>query len=131
MRKRILSVSMLLLALAFIIFGVLYVLTGFQFGGNGSSNSIIKTVSSPNGKYIAYVFIRDMGASTKESYQLSILKEGRELGNTAGNAYISYSEFMVEWVGEKELFVDNSAAEIFKQKNEVNGIKITYDYKKE
>ena len=130
MRKRILSVSMLLLALAFIIVGVLYVLTGFQFDGNGN-NSIIKTVPSPNGKYTAYVFIRDMGASTKESYQLSILKEGRELGNTAGNAYISYSEFMVEWVGEKELFVDNSAAEIFKQKNEVNGIKITYDYKKE
>jgi hypothetical protein len=128
-KKRIVSLSILLLALAFITLGVLYVLTGFQFGGN-DNNSITETVPSPDGKYIAYVFVRDMGATTQASYQLSILAEGQELGNAAGNAYISYNEFGIEWVSEKELLVDNQVSEIFKQKDEVKGITIIYSYQK-
>jgi hypothetical protein len=126
MQKRILLLLKPLIILTFIVFGFLYFLTRFQFGDN---NSIIEAVSSPSGRYIAYVFIRNMGATTQESYQLSILEEGRKLGNLAGNSYISYSEFKVKWISEKELFVDNGEAEIFKQRNNTNGINITYNYK--
>ena len=49
-----------------------------------SYNEVVKTVESPDQKYIAYIFIRDLGATTRESYQLSILKKGQRLGNGSG-----------------------------------------------
>lgn len=123
MKKRILLILKLFLVLTLILIGLAYAFTGFQFGDN---NSIIETVPSPNGKYVACLFIRDMGATTKESYQLSIFKKGRELGNSPGNTFISYGEFNVEWKNDSTLFVNNSTAEIFKQDDEVNGITVNY-----
>ncbi|MHC1723738.1 MAG: DUF5412 family protein [Aminipila sp.] len=92
-----------------------------------SNNEIIEKIQSPDGEYIAYVFIRDMGATTQKSYQLSILKKGDALGNKKGNIFISYSNFEVEWNNEKELLVkDTNCEEIFKEKTKYKEIDIKY-----
>lgn len=108
----------------FIMMFITLVTTGCN---NNSNNEIIKSISSPNGKYIAYIFIRDMGATTKESYQLSILKKRNKLGNAGGNIFVSYGAFEVEWKNDKELLVkNNSSEEEFKKEVKYQRIKIKY-----
>lgn len=56
----------------FIAFFIIIIITGCT---KTSNNRIIKSVESPDSKYVAYIFIRDMGATTKASFQLSILQK--------------------------------------------------------
>lgn len=68
-----------------------------------------------------------MGATTAESYQLSIVKEGQELGNGTGNIFITYGNFDVEWLDNNELKVTmSSGGDIFKQKTKYDDITISY-----
>ena len=60
----------------------------------------LSTHDSPNGRYTAYTFTRDCGATTSVSYQLSILKKDKELKNKGGNTFVSKQEFDVEWADE-------------------------------
>ena len=92
-----------------------------------SNNSIIKSIESPDEKYVACLFTRDLGATTKISYQLSILKNGEKLSNNKGNIFISYDAFDMEWNKADELTVKrNEGIDIFKQETEYSGIKINY-----
>ena len=110
-----------------IVFIMLFVVLGTTACNNSSNNEMITSIPSPNGKYIAYIFIRDMGATTKESYQLSILKKGNKLGNSSGNIFVSYGTFEVEWKNDKELLVkNNSSEEEFKKMVKCREIKIKY-----
>ncbi|MCM0759458.1 DUF5412 family protein [Sporomusa sphaeroides DSM 2875] len=91
-----------------------------------SNNRILKCVESPDNKYTVCVFVRDFGATTRESYHLSILKKGKGLGNTAGNVYISYGKFEVEWVKPDALKVIRQNGTVFKQVTHFEDIQITY-----
>lgn len=93
------------------------------------SNILVTSIDSPDNKYVAYIFKRDCGSTTKVSFQLSILKKGQELSNSKGNIYISYGEFNVEWNSTNELLVESvyDDSEVFKQKSRYKGIEITYD----
>ena len=83
------------------------------------------------GKYIAYVFIRDGGATTRESYQLTILKNNKKLYNSGGNVFVSDFLFSIEWVSDKELYVYNTTpAGIFRQMRTLYGISIKYKHMK-
>jgi hypothetical protein len=91
-----------------------------------SNNRIQKSIASPDNKYIAYIFTRDFGATTRESYNLSILKKGKVLRNTSGNIYISYGKFEVEWVKPDELKVIGQNEKVFKRVAEFEDVQITY-----
>lgn len=113
-----------------LVFALLLTILLFLVGCN-SNNKIIKTIPSPNGKYVAYAFVRDLGATTKESYQMSILKENEKLGNGSGNTFVSYSNFAAVWDNDNEITIKYPKnAEVFKNEVNVKGIKVNYNNQK-
>lgn len=93
---------------------------------------IIQEAVSPDGKYVAYVFEANGGATTKFTYRLSVLKNGKKLkAGDIGNAFITYNEFDVEWVDNNTLKVNNiltSIKSIFKQETKIDGVNIQYNF---
>ena len=98
-----------------------------------SEPDIIQEVVSPNGEYVAYVFEANGGVTTRFTYRLSVLKEGKKLkAGDLGNAFITYDEFDVEWIDDNTLKVNNiSSTNIFEQKIKIDRVNITYNYIKE
>ncbi len=94
---------------------------------------IIQEVVSPDGKYVAYVFEANGGATTRFTYRLSVLKYGKKLkAGDVGNTFITYDEFDVEWVNDNTLKVNNiPSTNIFEQKMKINRVNVTYNYIKE
>ena len=121
---------------------IVLVIIGLVVAGNIALNSfraflmgepdIIQEVVSPDGKYVAYVFEANGGATSKFTYRLSILKNGKKLkAGDAGNTFITYTEFNVEWIDDT-LHVNNiPSSNIFKQETKVNDVNISYDYIKD
>lgn len=92
------------------------------------NNKIIQSVKSPDEKYTAYIFIRDMGATTKASYQLSVFSKGTVLENESGNVFVSYEPFNIQWKDSKHLVVTYSKeSEIFKQETSYDHLIIMYN----
>jgi hypothetical protein len=52
-------------------------LAGCNSGNALCNNRIVSVVESPDNKYSAFVFVRNCGSTTKESYQLSVLPRGK------------------------------------------------------
>ncbi len=94
---------------------------------------VIKEVVSPDGKYVAYVFEANGGATTRFTYRLSVLKNGKKLkAGDIGNTFITYDEFDVEWVDNDTLKVNNIASiYIFKQETKIDDVSVSYNYIKE
>ncbi len=122
---------------------ILAVITGLVVAGNVALNSfrtflmgepdIIQESVSPDGKYVAYVFEANGGATSKFTYRLSILKNGKKLkAGDVGNTFITYDEFDVEWVEDDTLKVNNiSSIYIFKQETKIDDVSVSYNYIKE
>ena len=122
---------------------ILAVITGLVVAGNVALNSfrtflmgepdIIQESVSPDGKYVAYVFEANGGATSKFTYRLSILKNGKKLkAGDVGNTFITYDEFDVEWVEDDTLKVNNiSSIYIFKQEIKIDDVSVNYNYIKE
>lgn len=130
--KSIKLLTLALLGFAFFIFGPA-ILLGLSLVGNNPSvgNDTIKELSSPNEKYKAYAFVRDGGATTSYSPQVSILKKSKSLGNSSGNIFIGYrSQYVdIKWEDDSTLVIsyDCSEEEVRKKLTEYNGIKIKYE----
>lgn len=93
--------------------------------------TIMQTVPSPDGKYVAYVFESNGGATTGFTYRLSILESDKKLGKGNGNTYVSGVEFDVEWMDNKVLQVNNyPTIKIYKQETLIKGIEVKYKYLK-
>lgn len=94
---------------------------------------IFQEVVSPDGKYVAYVFEANGGATTKFTYRLSVLKKSKKLkAGDVGNTFITYDEFDVEWVDDDTLKVNNiSSIYIFKQETKIDDVSVSYKYIKE
>jgi hypothetical protein len=91
------------------------------------SNEMISSANSLNGIYVAYTFTRDCGATTSESYHLSILKKGQELKNKGGNTFISESKFEVEWESDNLLKVlYNNSSKVYEMNNKVGKVFVQY-----
>ena len=90
--------------------------------------TVIQSVQSPDGKYTAYVYESNGGATTGFIYHLSILKTGGNFPIGRGNVYMSKTPVNVVWVNSRELHVNNVREIAFKQKEAIMDIKITYDY---
>ncbi len=91
---------------------------------------VIKEAVSPDGKYVAYVFEANGGATTRFTYRLSVLKNGKKLkSGDVGNTFITYDEFDVEWTDNNMLKVNNiKSTHIFKQKTKIADISVSYNY---
>ena len=121
---------------------ILVVIIGLFVVGNIALNSfrtflmgepdIIQESVSPDGKYVAYVFEANGGATTKFTYRLSVLKNGEKLkASDIGNAFITYYEFDVEWIDNNTLKVNNigtSIKAVFKQETKIDGVNIQYNF---
>lgn len=79
-----------------------------SFFRSACGNELISTTVSPDGNYEAHIFVRDCGATTGYSYQLSILKDGKEVKNRSGNTFVSDGEFTVEWLDNRLIEVNYS-----------------------
>jgi len=79
-------------------------------GCNPCGNDPINAVSSPGGNKVAIAFIRDCGATTGFSTQVSIVKAPGLLPNEAGNVLIVDGKvpLSLKWVGEHRLVVYGS-----------------------
>lgn len=93
------------------------------------NNVIIKKIDSPNNQYQALIFERNINATTKTSYHLSILENGKDLKNAVGNVFISYNDFDVEWISNDILKVNNKRdSSKLKKSQNYKKIKIVYSY---
>ena len=122
---------------------ILAVIIGLIVEGNIALNSfraflmgepdVIQEVVSPDGKYVAYVFESNGGATTRFTYRLSVLKNGKKLkAGDVGNTFITYDEFDVEWINDDALKVNNIASiYIFKQETKIDDVSVSYNYIKE
>ena len=130
MKKAIVVVSVVLAIIISLIVAGNIALDSFRTFLMGELD-IIQEVVSPDGKYVAYVFEANGGATTRFTYRLSVLKEGKKLkAGNVGNAFITYDEFDVEWTGDNTLKVNNYPTnDIFKQETKVSGVDIQYNYK--
>ena len=104
----------------------LFILTGILVHKvNYSEPRIMQTVSSPDGKCVAYIFESNSGATSGWVYHISILKSGKKLGKGSGNTYISnMPPNSIEWLSNDELYVDDYRNKnTTRKKLTVNGIK--------
>jgi hypothetical protein len=94
-----------------------------------SEPDIIQEVVSPNGKYVAYVFESNGGATSWFVYRLSIVKNGKQpKRGDVGNTYINDYEFDVEWKDNDTLMVNNTTTINYKQETKVHGVEVIYKY---
>lgn len=93
---------------------------------------MIQEIQSPDGRFIAYVFEKNSGATSRFVYRLTILKSEDEFKVSNGNTYYSYNEFDVEWLNNTTLKVNNTSdKDIFLQKKQVGDVTVEYSYLKE
>jgi len=99
-----------------------------------AQNTVVKTLKSPNGKYIAIAFIRDAGATTGFSPQVSVIESNQSFENKAGNVFRGNdSEYIdIEWVDNSTLKIsyDCDEKEIFKKEEKVYGVNVNYEKRK-
>ena len=104
-------------------------------------NEVVDEIKSPDKKLKAVIFIRDCGATTGYSTQLSILGLEDRLDNETGNTFILSDKFgeglsfdnggakvKALWTSENSLtiYFDNKI-EFTKQEEEIKDVRISYE----
>ena len=132
MKKVLVIISVVLAIIIVLIVAASVALDSFRAFLMGEPD-VIQEVVSPDGKYVAYVFESNGGATTRFTYRLSVLKNGKELkAGDIGNTFITYDEFDVGWVDNDTLKVNNIASTyIFKQETKIGDVSVSYNYIKE
>lgn len=98
-------------------------------------NTVASRSLSPDGNHAAVLFQRDCGATTGFSTQISILDaDGKPSGG--GNAFVADDDHGVarvgnwaemKWLSPERLLIRYAAkSRLFKQKESVSGVSITY-----
>lgn len=98
--------------------------------GDRCENEVVQTTSSPSGRKQAVVFVRDCGATTGLSTQVSIVAGGVKVIG-AGNALVveGRPSIQVRWLTDSAVSLSRlGPGRIFKQESEVYGTSIRYDY---
>lgn len=85
-------------------------------------------MNSPSGKLTAISFVRDCGATTDFSSQVSIIPAGQKLKNEAGNAFIAGGkiDLVLQWLSDGTLQIRGGGGHVFKQEASVAGVKVVY-----
>ena len=90
-------------------------------------NVIISEKKSPDGKYKAVKFNRNINSTTAESFHLSIFKAESSFNDKIGNIYISYDNFDYEWTHNTLIIYVNESTEPFKQNYSYDNLIIKYE----
>ena len=115
-----------LIIISAILAAVLVLFIGWQaFLGRPN---VLQTSVSPDGKYTAYVYEQNYGATTSFCYHLSILRTGLPLLAGNANTYQAKDPFTIQWLTSNELFVNNTPGIIYKQKCNIRDVIILYGY---
>ena len=97
-------------------------------------NTVVKRLESPNGEYTAIAFIRDAGATTSFSPQVSVIKSNQSFENKVGNVFRgNHSEYIdIEWIDDSTLKIsyDCDEKDIFQKEMKVYGIRVSYEKNK-
>ena len=127
MQKKKLKVFIIILTIVVVIIISFFILLNTFFLGF-CSNLIIDSQSSPNNDFKAIVFVRDCGATTSSSLQVSILRKNKELKNSAGNIFVcTNSDFVkVNWKNDKKLLVTHNSKDIFLKESKFKNIEIVF-----
>jgi hypothetical protein len=114
---------------------------GFRsFDSSMCGVSVVRRMTSPDGRLEAVVFERDCGATTEFATQLSVVQAGTAIKNDVGNLLMADSDhgrasldsgnvihLRVEWVGSDSLVVRyDRRARIFRQNKRANGVSVSY-----
>ncbi len=127
-----------LLIIAFIVAAYMYIDWGLD---DMCRNEIVEETQSPSKKFKVVIFIRDCGATTGYSTQVSILESSDQLGNHPGNAFIlsdkignglsfdkGGAKIKAMWSNDHSLKVYfDKRTEFTKQIEKIDDIKITYE----
>ena len=106
---------------------------------DGCTNSTISRADAPDGLHSAVMFQRDCGATTGFSTQISVLERSGELSG-AGNTFRADDDHgaakagewggpwaEMRWLAPDQLLIRYAAkSRLFKQDDEVSGVKISY-----
>lgn len=107
---------------------IAYCLGGCQTDINLRHNTILSQKISESGQYKAVKFKRSLGATTADSFQLSIVKSNKNLRDEIGNVYISYEDFEYMWIEENTLkIINNGNQEYFKAEKQVDDVSVIYE----
>ena len=93
------------------------------------NNQIQSEVMSPDLTRRASIFVRDCGATTRYSQQISILGAKQSLPNRPGNVLIlsGKSNIDVEWIDSRTLVVRYFSDDKHKQQKRLRGVNIFYE----
>jgi hypothetical protein len=98
--------------------------------GDLCGNDPLTQEESPDKKHLAIVFLRDCGATTGFSTQVSILDAPAKLPNEGGNVLVVEGKYpgSVRWEGNNKLVISGlSTAKEFLTLMEYRGIEIKYE----
>jgi hypothetical protein len=128
------------LVIAFAVIALMWTCVNAVFS-DMCGNQIVSETFSPNKKNKAVIFVRDCGATTGYSTQVSILDHDHKLKNTeGGNVLIAYDNYYGEHSNHfggldvKAVWMDNEnvtlifdhGAEVNIKETELHGIKINH-----
>jgi hypothetical protein len=92
-------------------------------------NSEVLRLPSPGGRAVAWIFVRDCGATTGYSVHVSVLPTSSTAPRDGGNAFIigQRSGVSAEWGSPQDLTISyKPAGEIFKKESRVGEVSVTY-----
>ncbi len=127
--KRTLKKLIIFIVIVAAVIGLLYfAFNGLRWAIMGEPD-IIQEAVSPDGKYVAYVFESNSGATSGFVYRLSVLKNGKKpKRGDIGNTYINDYEFDVEWEDNDTLTVNNLTTDNYKQETKVYDVEVAYKH---
>lgn len=122
--KKLLCISLIVFLCIFI------VLVGISFFQSlfFTEPNIVQSISSPDGKYTAYVFENNGGATTGWIYHVSVLEKEKKLNKGNGNVYISeIPPNGIEWLKSNVLYIDDyKSIKTTRQRQKIKDVTIKY-----
>ena len=123
------------------LFAVVLALTGGFGCAPLCENTILTSVPSPSKRRTAVVFVRNCGATTDFSTQVSVLRAGQRLGDTGGNCLVVDSDHgavqtgrsgelvvSVSWRSDDRLLVRYPRrSRVFERSTTVNGVTVSFE----
>jgi hypothetical protein len=139
-RKIILFIILTCIFIFFVGIYKVYEISYSSFADNMCGNKIIRTEFSPDKKNKIVIFLRDCGATTDFSTQVSILKVDKKLENESGNIFSADSErgkaktdennivaIKSKWINNNKVIITyDKNVRIFKSENSLDEIVIEY-----
>jgi hypothetical protein len=103
---------------------------------NPCENEVLREVSSPDRSKRAVLFLRGCGATTDDSWQISILGGREKLSDDPGNAFVADTDhgivrdmlLDIDWQSSEKLMIRYPArARVFHQATTISGVRISYE----